>query len=159
MSCNGTAAFRAATASLGGTDAKAIVEYVKTEFEKLKSDQSDELEKLCEDFRIMRNKFTQLHSTKFREVDNLKQQVLSLEGHIQKLEDCIRGADVYEQTNTIFLTGRNLPGSVQGEYRQVIIVYDYGPHSSTIENFWREVENVFLFQRCSVVSLCCCWGF
>ena len=93
------------------TEAKSIMEHVKTEFEKLTTDQYDELQKLREGFRNMRDQFTELLSSKFKEVDNLKQQTVSLESHVRKLED----ADAYERRDTIIIiAGRNLPVSLQG---------------------------------------------
>ena len=81
------------------------MENVKTEFGKLKADQSDELQKLREDFRNMRSEFTELLSSKFKEVDDLKQQVALLEGHVRKLEDYIDDADAYERRDTIIIVG------------------------------------------------------
>ena len=65
-----------------GTEAKSMMEYVKTEFGKLNSDQSDEIRKLHEDFRNMRDEFTEILSSKFKEVNDLKQLVVSLESHV-----------------------------------------------------------------------------
>ena len=67
-----------------------------------------EHQKLREDFRNKRNEFSELLSYKFEEVNDLKQQIVSLE----KLEDYINDADAYKRRDAIIIAGPNLPVSV-----------------------------------------------
>ena len=63
----------------------------------------------------MRNEFTELLSSKFKELDDLKQQVVWLESHVWKLDEYIDDADAYERLDTIIIAWKNLPVSLQGE--------------------------------------------
>ena len=58
-----------------------VSKYVNTEFGKLKTNQSGKLQKLREDFRNMRNEFTELLPSKVKKFDDLK--------HVRKLEHYI----------------------------------------------------------------------
>ena len=92
-------------------EAKSIMDYMKTEFAKFKTEVSEDINNLRSDFTDLR----ELLAPKLKEIDDLKMHFTCLEDKVRKLENTIDEADAYERRDTVIIAGTGLPVSSQGE--------------------------------------------